>query len=63
MSLKGTVFHHIDVVLDGLVVSMLATVPKVRGFKPGRRRWFLRAINIRSMPSCGGKIKLSAPCC
>jgi hypothetical protein len=27
------------VALGGLVVSVLATGPKVRGFKPGRGRW------------------------
>jgi hypothetical protein len=32
------------VALGGLVVSMLATGPKVRGFKPGRGRWILRVI-------------------
>jgi hypothetical protein len=29
------------VALGGLMVSVLATGPKVRGFKPGRGRWFL----------------------
>jgi hypothetical protein len=28
-----------DVVLGGLVFSVLATGPKVRGFNPGRGRW------------------------
>jgi hypothetical protein len=28
----------------GVVVSVLATGPKVRGFKPGRGRWTLRVI-------------------
>jgi hypothetical protein len=32
------------VALGGLVVSMLATGPKVRGFKPGRGRWILMVI-------------------
>jgi hypothetical protein len=32
------------VALGGLVVSALATGPKVRGFKPGRGRWILRVI-------------------
>jgi hypothetical protein len=27
------------VALGGLVVSVLATGPKIRGFKPGRGRW------------------------
>jgi hypothetical protein len=30
--------------IGGLVVSVLATGPKVRGFKPGRGRWILRVI-------------------
>jgi hypothetical protein len=32
------------IALGGLVVSVLATGPKVRGFKPGRGRWILRVI-------------------
>jgi hypothetical protein len=32
------------VAVDGLMVSVLAIGPKVRGFKPGRGRWILRAI-------------------
>jgi hypothetical protein len=36
--------------------------PKVRGFKPGRGRWILRAIQIRSTTSFGGEEKLSVPC-
>jgi hypothetical protein len=30
------------VALGGLVVSVLATGPKVRGFKPGRGRWIFK---------------------
>jgi hypothetical protein len=33
---------HKNVALGGVVVSVLATGPKVRGFKPGRGRWILR---------------------
>jgi hypothetical protein len=33
-----------DVAFGGLVVSVLATGPKVRGFKPGQGRWILRVI-------------------
>jgi hypothetical protein len=29
-------------VLGGLVVSVLAIVPKVSGFKPGRRQWIFK---------------------
>jgi hypothetical protein len=37
--------------LSGVVVSVLAIGPKVRGFKPGRGYGFLRAIKILSTPS------------
>jgi hypothetical protein len=38
----------------GLVVSMLTTGPKVRGFKPGRGRWILRVIeSVARLPSEG----------
>jgi hypothetical protein len=43
------------------MVSVLATGPKVRGFKPGRGDLFLRAMKIRSTPSFGGEVKPSAP--
>jgi hypothetical protein len=37
--------HYIHTVaLGGLVVSVLATGPKVCGFKPGRGRWISRVI-------------------
>jgi hypothetical protein len=35
---------HYKQALSGVVVSVLATGPKVRGFKPGRGRWILRVI-------------------
>jgi hypothetical protein len=42
------------VALGALVVSVLATVPKVRGFKPGRGRWILRVIkSVARLPSEG----------
>jgi hypothetical protein len=42
------------VALGGLVVSMLATGPKVHGFKPGRGRWILRVIkSVARLPSEG----------
>jgi hypothetical protein len=37
------------------VVIVLAIGPKVRGFKPGRGRWILRAINIPSISFFEGK--------
>jgi hypothetical protein len=39
--------------LGGVVVSVLATEPKVRRFEPGQGDGFLRAIKIRSTPSLG----------
>jgi hypothetical protein len=40
--------------LGGVVVSVLATGPKVRGFKPGRGRWILRVIkSVARIPSEG----------
>jgi hypothetical protein len=36
---------NIRVVFGGIVVIVLAIGPKVFGFKPGRGRWILRAIN------------------
>jgi hypothetical protein len=42
----------------GLLVLMLATGPKVRGFKYGRRRW----IKIDSTTSFGEEVKPSVRC-
>jgi hypothetical protein len=42
------------VALGGLVVSVLATGPKVCGFKPGRGRWMLKVIKSAArLPSEG----------
>jgi hypothetical protein len=42
------------VALGVIVVCVLATGPKVRGFKPGRGRWILRVIkSIARLPSEG----------
>jgi hypothetical protein len=46
----------------GIMVSVLATGPKVRGFKAGRGDGCLRAIKIRSTSSLGGEIKPEALC-
>jgi hypothetical protein len=43
--------------LGGVVVSVLETGPKGRGFKPGREDGFLRAIKISSTPSLGWEVK------
>jgi hypothetical protein len=44
------------------VVIVLATGPKIRGFKSAEDDGVLRAIKIRSKTSCGGKAKSSVPC-
>jgi hypothetical protein len=43
--------YLIVVVLGCVVVSVLASGPKVRRFKLGLGRWILRAMNVRSTPS------------
>jgi hypothetical protein len=43
--------------VGGLVVRMLASGSRVRGFKPGRSRWIFLYINILSMPSFGREFK------
>jgi hypothetical protein len=46
--------HLVQVALGGLVVSVLATGPKVHGFKPGRGRRILRVIkSVARLPSEG----------
>jgi hypothetical protein len=42
---------------------MLATGPKVCGFKSSQGNGFLRVIKICSTPSFEGETKLEAPCC
>jgi hypothetical protein len=44
------------------MVSVFATGPKYRGFKPGAGDGFLSATKIRSTPSFGGEVKPEAPC-
>jgi hypothetical protein len=39
----------------GLVVSMLASGTRVRGFIPGRSCWIFSGVKILSMPSFGSK--------
>jgi hypothetical protein len=42
----------------GLVVSMLASGSRVRGFEPDRSRWIFSDVKkILSMPSFGGEVK------
>jgi hypothetical protein len=50
----GRFLSQLYVALGGLVVSVLAAGPKVRGFKPGRGRWILRVIkSVARLPSEG----------
>jgi hypothetical protein len=64
--------HHglIDLMMEAVrtfgcfgdvVVSVLATGTKGRGFKPGQGDGFLRAIKIRSTPSFGWEVKREGP--
>jgi hypothetical protein len=48
--------------LGGVVVSVLATGPKGRRFKPGRGDGFLRVIKIRSTFSFGWEVKPKVKC-
>jgi hypothetical protein len=45
----------------GLMLSMLATGPKVRGFKPCQGDGFLKAIKIHSTPSSRMGTKVGGP--
>jgi hypothetical protein len=45
----------------GLVVSVIATVPKIHGFKPDDSG-LLMAIKIHSTTSFGREVKPSVPC-
>jgi hypothetical protein len=45
----------VPVVLGGLLVIVLATGPKVRGFKLGIRRWTFKGDKIRSTTSFEGE--------
>jgi hypothetical protein len=48
--------------LGGVVVSVLDTGPKGRGFKPGRGDGFLRSIKIRSTHSFVWEVKPEVTC-
>jgi hypothetical protein len=54
--------RYTNVALGGLMVIVLATGPKVRGFKLGRGWSILREIKIRSMTSFGQEVNPSVPC-
>jgi hypothetical protein len=47
----------------GLTVSMLLSGTQVHGFKPGRSRRIFQVKEILNMPSFGGEVKPSVPCC
>jgi hypothetical protein len=61
MVIKHTVSRRL-VVLGGVTASMLATGPKVRGFKRGNGDEFLRAMKILSTPAFGEEPKPLTPC-
>jgi hypothetical protein len=46
------------VTLDGLVVSVLATGPNVRGYIPGRRRWIFNGDKMRSTKHLEGPCRM-----
>jgi hypothetical protein len=53
-----------DYILFGSVmVRVLATGPKVLGFKPSQGDGFLKVTKIRSTPSFRGELWPEAPCC
>jgi hypothetical protein len=54
-----SVSYHWTDGFGGLVVSMLASGSRVRGFETDRSRWFFSDVKkkILSMPSFGGEVK------
>jgi hypothetical protein len=52
---KVTTLKHSPCRIGGTVVTVLATGPKVCGFKPGLGNGFLKVIKVRKIPSFGGK--------
>jgi hypothetical protein len=60
LKLFGQIKLKVTASLDGfggLVVSMLASGSRVRGFKRGRSRWIFLHVKILSLPSFGGEVK------
>jgi hypothetical protein len=49
-------YYHQKVDLGGLVVSVLTTGPKVRGFDPDRGRWIFKDDKNPSTTSFGGEV-------
>jgi hypothetical protein len=54
--------NRVHILLGGVVVSVLATGPKRRGFKSDRGDGFLRAIKIRNTNSFGWEVKPEVIC-
>jgi hypothetical protein len=48
--------------IGGVMGSVLAIRPKIRGFKPGQSDEFIRTIKSAARLSSEGEVKLSAPC-
>jgi hypothetical protein len=58
---RFTVFTmYLEGRLGGVLVSVLATGPRGRGFEPDHG--FLRAIKIRSTPPFGWELRPEVPC-
>jgi hypothetical protein len=57
-----SVVRHYTCRLGGVVVSVLATGPKGRGFEPSQGDGLLRAIKICSTPSFGWEVNMEDPC-
>jgi hypothetical protein len=47
---------------NGVMISILAIGPKVRGFKPGRGRWIFKGDKNQWTDFYAGEVKPSAPC-
>jgi hypothetical protein len=50
-----------QVVLGGIMIIVLATEPKVHGFKSRQECWIFKRDKIHRI-SFGGEVKLLAPC-
>jgi hypothetical protein len=54
--------EELGVILRGIMVSVLAIEPKVRGVKPGRGRWIFKGYKNPQHAFLQGEVKPSAPC-
>jgi hypothetical protein len=50
------------VILGGVMVSMVASRPKVRGFRPGQAQWIFKGDSNPQHFLLLRGVKLSAPC-